>query len=129
MALQNSTENQTGRCSHLFHRMRVQMEKAIAVKAFRAGGRQPNTCADVNQGRNIELLCYVPEWLIGRMIEVAIVDRVRCDEQAAMAKFRNRALRLLDRQLWFLKRDHRNSKQSLFIRRTMLGQPIVIRAK
>ena len=46
-----------------------------------------------------------------------------------MAKFHHGALRLFDCQLWFLKRDHRNSQQSLFIRRTMFGQPIVISAE
>src|SRR5262245_52937676 len=97
MALQNSTENQTRRCGHLFHRMRVQMEKAIAVKAFRARGRQANPRADMDQGRNVELLGHAPERLIGGMIEVTVVDWVRRYEQAAMAKFRNGTLRLLDR--------------------------------
>src|SRR5262245_23049520 len=77
MSFQNSTQNQTRRRSHLFQRMRMQMEKAIAVKAFGASGRQPNTRADVDERRNLEFLGHAPERLIGRMIEVTVVDWVR----------------------------------------------------
>src|SRR5262249_7096358 len=103
--------------------------KAIAVKTFRAGGRQPNTCADVNQGRNAEFLGHAPERLIGGVIEGTVGGWVPGDEKGAEGKVLNGTPRLLHRPLWFLKRDHRNSKQSLSIRRTMLGEPIVIGVK
>ena len=51
MARQNSAKNQARRRGHLFHRMRVQMEEGVTVKAFRTGGGQPNTRADVDQRR------------------------------------------------------------------------------
>ena len=77
MTLQNSAEDQTRRRGHLFHGMRVQVEKTVAVKPFRAGGRQTNTGADMDQRRNIELLGQAPKGVIGRMIEISVVHRVR----------------------------------------------------
>src|SRR6266576_1972553 len=129
MALQNSAKNETSCRGHLFERVRVQMKKGIAVEPFRAGGRQSNTGADMNQRRNVELLRQFPERPVCLMIEIAVAHGVRRNKQSAMTQFTDGALRLFHCHVWFLKWNHGNAEQSLFIWRTMFGQPIVISAK
>ena len=129
VALQNSAKNETRCRGHLLEGMRVQMKKGIAVEAFRAGGRQSNAGADMHQRRHVELLSQFPKRLIGLMIEIAVVHGVRRNKQSAMAKFTDGALCFLHCQLRVLQWDHGNSEQSLFIWRTMFGQPIVVSAK
>src|SRR6266550_8130643 len=109
MALQNSAKNETRCRGHLFERMRVQMKKGIAVKPFRAGGRQSNAGADMNQRRNVELLSQFPERLVCLMIEITVVHGVRRNKQSAMAKFTDGALCFLHCQLRVLQWNHGNT--------------------
>src|SRR5271170_6887472 len=101
---------------------RVAFHHALKIAAAAPLGQ------DMQADRRPEVVRHGPEWIVRRVAVGTFGRRRTPDHRAAQALVR-RAPELLDSFERIIERDHRDSRQPPRAMRTIVGEPIVVRAK
>src|SRR5271155_5422828 len=101
---------------------RVAFHHALKIAAAAPFGQ------DMQADRRLEVVCHGPKWIV-RRVAVGTFGRRRTPNHRAAETLVRRPREFLDAFERIVERNHRDSRQPPRAMRTIVGEPIVVRAK